>query len=407
MATKLLSIILLIGACHAQTIRTIKALVKTQQSGISLVDDTFRASAWSDSTSGGIFNGGRLFVPINDGNCTPGQGRNFCLFEVTAFNSVTGINTLVLTNYMSGYGVAASAAFDSASNSWKTGDPWFYLNVFYVPICTQDNNSPYNVHQCGLIMSPDFGVHWCNYLSYTTGLPNGVGSSGTPNTCTSANWSATGDVVTSQAGLQWPGVGGSPATYLNPNGRWGLVAVCQDNSQNCPTVPGIDTSTYIYIVSANNNGADNWIHRYTKSATAAGSPMLPANWEHWDGSTWVSNYATLSTSVGDVGVRGNGPIWIPSQQAFISFGGTATSLQYVWSTSLFTVGWNYGLEVDCRVSGTCSGGAATGVLATLVEDSIHGTSLWVSSDDTAAPGNQHGYFTLVQVNTSNARGGVQ
>jgi hypothetical protein len=81
--------------------------------------------------------------------------------------------------------------------------------------------------------------------------------------------------------MQW----GSITDTTSKVGRLDIIDMgCQDNTVNCPTIPGIDNSTYLYFVGSQGSGTGIFIYRALKS-----DPMLPANWSAYNAGTWDSN----------------------------------------------------------------------------------------------------------------------
>jgi hypothetical protein len=80
---------------------------------------------------------------------------------------------------------------------------------------------------------------------------------------------------------------------LSYMGKLAMVQITQEGAAR-PTLPNVDT-TYEYFLSNRETTASNLIHQlHAHRVPIASDPMNPANWTHWDGSTWATN-ANIST----------------------------------------------------------------------------------------------------------------
>jgi hypothetical protein len=183
---------------------------------------------------------------------------------------------IVLVNTMESYGVAGEGnCFGVSPNFSCSGFMPFSLgDNIYLPVHSQDHGFPWRTLLSSIIVSPDHGLHWCNYQTYTSAH----------NTCTSANWKADGDMPTSDAGIQWVPRGGD----WDATGKMGKLTYIQiyQDGETPPVIPGVDTS-YQYVLSNTGDNTNTVHHIYAHRFK--GDPMLPGNWTHWNGKSWVKN----------------------------------------------------------------------------------------------------------------------
>lgn len=353
-----------------------KAVVEMPSLGFTL-DDTMQFSAWGGS--GGNFLGSRMFGSCNDCN-----NHAIQLLELTGLNifGIGGTTAMNVANTMSSYGPVSGTCWDTPVSpptfGCKSYDPWYWNGILYWNIVDFYQDPPYLAIKSAVIISPDNGSHWCNYLTYTTG----------GNVCNSGNWQANGDMPIDSSGIQWTGLTGSGD---NPMGRLALVQVAQDNSISVPVIAGMDNANFIYFTSTGGVGL-SYLHRFSKSC---GDPMLPSCWSHWDNSIWNSNYLLSA----NIGIPGAGMSWSTLSHKFYTFGGDATTLIYGISSSIFGP-WTTG-TIDCTaIIGGCHGGFPTPILySSQFSNTVPGEMLVVAADNTSSGGK--GFFQSLNITGSN------
>ncbi len=241
--------------------------------------DTWRCSGWSPSTAGGNWNGGHLYCTFNDGAFVASGNRNLAIWELTAYDPNNIANsTFALVNAMTSYGAAGTGGLCGAL-TYKSQDVWSDGGKLYWNQYCQTNGSPFDTFQSWISVSPDKGLHWCNFAHYVTGGNGGA------NTCDAGNWGATGDVPTGATAtdMQWQSLG--TFTKGSTMGRLAPVQVVQDGVA-MPTLPGGLSNAFHYVLSVGETSDDishMYLHRYS------GDPMLPANWTHYNAGTWDTN----------------------------------------------------------------------------------------------------------------------
>jgi hypothetical protein len=240
--------------------------------------DTDQYSAWTPSNTGGNFNGGHVYGMFGDGAFGGSNTGNHILFtELVSYDPANPANTkIVLVNSMESYGVASAGnCFGVSPNFSCSGYMPFSLgDNIYLPVQSQDHGFPWRTLSSSIIVSPDHGLHWCNYLTYTS----------FHNTCTSANWKADGDMSLSDAGIQWVPAGGD----WDATGKMGKLTFVQigQDGETPPIIAGVDTSFH-YVLSNTGDNTNTIHHIYAHRFKL--DPMLPKNWTHWNGKSWVSN----------------------------------------------------------------------------------------------------------------------
>jgi hypothetical protein len=240
--------------------------------------DTNQYSAWTASNTGGNFNGGHVYGMSGDADFGGSNTGNHILFtELVSYDPANPANTkIVLVNSMESYGVAgAGNCFNVSPNFSCSGYMPFSLgDNIYLPVHSQTGGPSWKTLLSSIIVSPDHGLHWCNYLTYTSGH----------NSCTSANWKADGDMPLNDAGIQWVPAGGDwDAT--GKMGKLTFVQIGQDGAAP-PAIAGVDTSFH-YVLS--NTGDNTNLVHHIYAHRFIGDPMLPGNWTHWNGRSWVKN----------------------------------------------------------------------------------------------------------------------
>ena len=252
------------------------------RSGVGVESDTLRFSSWSPATDGGPFNGGNVYGSLNDGVFGSGLSNlNFLKLGALDINNISGLggSTVILVNTMSDYGAAGSQTSTcdttSGGDGVKSMDNWVDGGKNFWNLFCQGSGPNFMAYKSWLLISPDKGVHWCNYAHYTVG-----------NVCNAgASWSLTGDIPgTLSTDVQWFPTGGVDSS-AGKMGRLSLVQVCQDGA-TCPTLPGGLSNTNHYFVSLTQDGSHvnhMYLHRYS------GDPMLPASWTHYNAGTWDAN----------------------------------------------------------------------------------------------------------------------
>ena len=148
---------------------------------------------------------GSVAMTLNDFQVGASTMGNVGLVKINTVDVGTPANTsITLLNAMSDYGTMGNALDSPAGwhgkgtsadttitgSSWKTGPPFNTANInslngLALPICRKDGSSGYITHDCTLVWSPDFGLHWCNPNTF-------FNRSGGPG-CDASNWSSTGD----------------------------------------------------------------------------------------------------------------------------------------------------------------------------------------------------------------------
>lgn len=206
----------------------------TQGGGGAFDGDTPHFTAWTGSSDGGHFNGGRVFGTANDTNSGCGGAIGF--IELTRLDFVTKNNTkLVCANSMSGFGNSGAlntpASWTDGVDSWKTFNPWSLNGAIFLPINRQTQSDPWHASTSTIIMTPDRGAHWCNSVTYNT-----YGG------CTSAHWSVTGDPPANATQMMF----GTLGDWSNPMARPMVVQFCQD--QSCTGMP-FDADKFLYFLT--------------------------------------------------------------------------------------------------------------------------------------------------------------
>src|ERR1700730_4761461 len=291
----------------------------------SLKGDTWRSSAWSPASSGGSFNGGRLYTTFNDGAAFGSSNNDLVLFEITAYDSTNLANTtLSLVNNMSSFGAAGSGLCMgdiSSSHTCKSMDIWSDGGILYWDVFSQDTGPPFATYKSAIIGSNDKGVTWENYAHY---LANG-------SICDSINHgNANGDAPAgASTDVQWWPTGGV-GQKTDKMGKLSLIQVAQDGATP-PTLPGGLSNTFHYFYSILEDAGNLYhvyLHRYT------GDPMLPASWTHYNAGSWVSN-PQLSSEISftGVGIFSISAFYSPDTKVFYTIGDTGTPGAYsIWSS---------------------------------------------------------------------------
>jgi hypothetical protein len=247
-------------------------------------------------TKSGEFGGGSIICQYNDGvgglGCSPNGGNSICIYQLANYDKTNIANTTFAgINNMTSYGpFAASSCYDGV-HQMKSRKPFSLPGLVFLPIFCMNGPSPsvgvpFGSYQSGIIVSPDAGVHWCNYKSFRAG----------GSTCTSANWQANGDNPIDATGFQWPLADGTSKMT-----RLSLVDfLCQDNTVNCPVAARVDPS-YLYFITEFTDGATTYLMRIHKSLGM--QIMDPSNWEAYDRGSWTSTVQNAS----DIGSCTRGP----------------------------------------------------------------------------------------------------
>jgi hypothetical protein len=265
--------------------------------GFAMVDngDTNHYSAWTPSDSGGNFNGGRVFGLCGD--CQPpiavnptNANRHVMVRELKTYDPFSAANTTIpIINSMDDYGTAGDRGCYSVVNVNRAMSPglniWSWNGNLMLFIQCQYTGQPYSTYSNTLITSPDFGQHWCNYAHYT----------GNGNVCNSgAPWSATGDLPRSNTSqdIQWPAdLYSETQSYM---GKSTLVQISQDGAAR-PTIPRVDTSYEYFISNQGTGGGGGTVHKlFAHRFKLADDPMLPASWQHWNGSSYQSELSAVA-----------------------------------------------------------------------------------------------------------------
>ena len=203
-----------------------------------IAGDTYLFTSWTGTETGGKFNGGHIYGSANDGSgCS--TSFNLAVLELTVLDWDNKTKTHVeCANTMSSFGHTGQGNVPAGWNSiaWKNFNPFSVAGVLYLPVERQEQSSPWRVDMSTVIMSPDRAQHWCNPATLAAG----------GGTCTSSNWSATGDAPPNPTtGMMW----GSLGVWSNPMARIANVQFCQD--QTCTGMP-FDADNYLYFIT--NNG---------------------------------------------------------------------------------------------------------------------------------------------------------
>lgn len=258
--------------------------------------DTNQFSAWTAAGGGGNFNTGHVYGnAVNDGrfpNSQAGTTGHMQFLEVTAIAPFNVSNTsLTVINPMADYDHTVFTYYGQSSRGIYGSHPWSNGGKIYFPLHIQDQGDPFGTYTTFILITPDSGVHWCNYAHYVAN--SNVCNSGAP-------WSTTGDIPASNGSgdMQWPTAltnGNAPNSYM---GKLTIMQTIQDGASS-PTIPGVDT-TYDYFLSnrepGSGAGANNNHQLHAHRVLRSADPMIPTNWTHWNGSTWVAN-SSLATVV--------------------------------------------------------------------------------------------------------------
>jgi hypothetical protein len=358
--------------------------------------DTPLCSAWGPTGAGGPFNGGYIWCPINDGAMAGSGSRNVLLLKLTGYDPANIANTTItLANAMTDYGSASShLSICSQTQSAKTGAVWSDGGKLYIQMQCQGTGPWFEHYGVWILVSPNGGTDLCNYAHYVAAT----------NSCTIANWSATGDVPASvtSADIQWPPPGGS-FDGTSKVGQMAIVQVAQDGATP-PVLPSPLSNTFHYYFTIGQSSGtihilSLYLHRYT------GDPMLPANHTHYNAGTWDANFSN-STAITTPGMSGVGFV-VSCMWAKDLYGGTGgfllqrdnqPSSAYSQWMSRDLVNWTplpaiiqNGVEIGTQFS--------TFLLATY-QTVIAGTSFTVSMSQNNANANGGGSGACLPTNAS-------
>lgn len=248
--------------------------------------DTPRYAAWTPSSDGGTFNGGRVFGLTND---PVSPSFHILVRELTAFDPFSINNTTLNTvNTMSDYGTGSArncfSATDPNKNHFSGDDIWSWNGNLMTFVQCTNSGANFEAFSNSLLISPDHAAHWCNMAHYTANS----------NTCTSGFWSATGDLPASNTStdIQWPtcinSVSCADQAYMS---RAALVQITQDGASR-PTISGVDTTKEYFLTLHQMSDGTRQLHAHR--FPLASTPMVASNWTHWDGSTYQSTLSSVA-----------------------------------------------------------------------------------------------------------------
>jgi hypothetical protein len=250
----------------AREINTIDLYVDAGQTGFG--GDTYHFTAWTDPSSGGNFNGGRIYGSYNDGHGCAGGG-NIAFLELTVLDWSNKANThMNCVNSMSSYGSSQfqPAGWTEVGTAWKSFYPISWNGDIYWFINRQQISNPWRAHMSTVITSPDRGLHWCNPATFAS-------HSGSPG-CDATNYQANGDAPPNPStGMMW----GSEGVFTNPMARPVHVQFCQD--ETCSGMP-FNADNFLYFVSTTGIGDKEYAACVAKSKAAI---MDVAQWWYWKG----------------------------------------------------------------------------------------------------------------------------
>ncbi len=280
--------------------------------------DTEAYTGWTPSSDGGPWNGGFLIGTIGDaswdgiGAVTSPHIISLVMNSyvpgnvgATSITSVggTGVNTMSSWGNAGDGGCMGTADGSTASMGFT---PFSLRGKLYLPVMCLSASGNFTGTQEAMLISYDRWLHTCNWANYKSG-------GATPNSCDVTNASGVGDVITgvnmtyktiSQTTTQWRA---ADFTGGNKMSRLYVIVWGQDALPNGPIVPSgvngaIDT-TYTYAVSQARLGSGLSSPIYCHRFLTSSDPMDPTNWQHWNGTTWISDF-TLSTPL-DLGGYGD------------------------------------------------------------------------------------------------------
>lgn len=285
-------------------------LTKAGTTGIN--GDTFYYTAWAKAGTGGNWNTGKLYGQWNDGGWVSNTPNSaLALIELVSYDSTNVNNTSIgLINAMASYGVKASGGCGgNAAWSTKSFAPFAKTisgtDYIYWPINCQLNTGPYTGGGSTMIVSPDYGAHWCRQLDVSSSSAN----------CNSGIWfdGTTGPGPIAVGDIIW---GSSVTDSANKFFQWAVLQVCQDFATNCPSVPGgcdpvADNAVCVYGRTGN--------YSSVYMLRIVGDPMNLSNYSYWNGTSWGATAAgatavasftsasTLATDLGSPGCAGSSP----------------------------------------------------------------------------------------------------
>lgn len=270
----------------------------------------------------------------------PASSANAAFVELTAYDPANINNTNIsLVNQMTSLGAfnTGGVGYCPSGWSWKSTDPFVLNGNIYLQLrCL--SISTLAISSSTFIVSPDHGAHWCNLGHYL------MGGTGGAHTCDSGNWSATGDVPTSTGDMLWPGLSNTDAT--NPMSEGIFVQVCQNQTENCPsalTSSECDPAIYVCWNSLSGDA------KYMYAARVSGDPMILANWQYWNGSSYQSALASITPIAEMFGGFGTEPSieYIPDAGVYLMSGNSERTFgespaRILFSTAIHPYGpWTY------------------------------------------------------------------
>jgi hypothetical protein len=336
--------------------------------------DTPIFSSWSAAGTGGIFNGGRVFGTVNDGQIVGSASGNMLILELTAFNQNSiAASALTLVNNMADYGTAGvtnSTCTAAASSSTKSDAVWFDGGVMYINMFCQNGSPTWATYKSWINCSNDFGATWENYAHVVA--HGGV--------CNSTVWgSATGDIPgTASTDVQWwPASGANDHT--GKMGKLALVQLAQDGATT-PALPGGLSNTCHYFISnteyASNVNHELYLHKYC----SPDNPMLPASWVHYAAGSWVTN-PDISTTITPTGWNtqtafSQTAMYDPKSKLFYLEADGAFAHNYTMAYSTDLAHWT---ELDPIVAGTVEQGTQFGTFMLPTYAAVPGTHFFTIS----------------------------
>ncbi len=203
-----------------------------------IAGDTYLFTSWTGPETGGNFNGGHIYGSANDGSgCS--TSFNLAILELTVLDWDNKTKTHVqCANTMSSFGASGQGNVPAGWNSIAWKELW--------PLLGRRGALP--ARGASGAIQPVAGEY--EYHDHVTGSRPALVQPGNlcrgRGTCTSSNWSATGDAPPNPAtGMMW----GSQGVWTNPMARIANVQFCQD--QTCTGMP-FDADNYLYFIT--NNG---------------------------------------------------------------------------------------------------------------------------------------------------------